>query len=243
MDMNDLEEALKKSQEQRHRMIVTDGVFSMDGDIAPLKAICDLAERYAALVVVDESHALGVMGANGKGSVEYCDVMNRVDIVTGTFGKAMGGAMGGFTTSNSAKVIEMLRQKSRPYLFSNSLAPAVCGATVKAFELLENDKTRLAQLQKNTVRFRTAIKAAGFKVNGDDNCPIAPVMIGDAVKAGKMADMLLERGIYVIAFSFPVVPRDHARIRTQLSAAHTDEMIDATIKAFIEVGKEIELIQ
>ncbi|KAG9393682.1 Glycine-C-acetyltransferase [Carpediemonas membranifera] len=243
MDMKSLEEQLKDAQSQRHRMIVTDGVFSMDGDVAPLAEICDLADKYNALVVVDESHALGVIGKTGRGTVEYCNVMDRVDIITGTFGKAMGGAMGGFTTANSARFIEMLRQKSRPYLFSNSLAPAVCGATVKAFDLLMNDNTRLAKLQANTARFRKAIKAAGFTVRGDDTCPIAPVMINDAAMAGKMADALLAQGIYVTAFSFPVVPRGQARIRTQLSAAHTDEQIDMTVAAFTQVGEELGLIQ
>ncbi|ETX04922.1 MAG: hypothetical protein ETSY2_26015, partial [Candidatus Entotheonella gemina] len=210
----------------------TDGVFSMDGYIANLKAICDLADRYAALVMVDDSHAVGFMGENGRGTPEYCDVIGRVDILTGTLGKALGGASGGYT-SGRRDIIELLRQRSRPSLFSNSIAPAIAGASIKALEMIENAPAELATLRANTQRFRQGIRTAGFDVLEGDH-PIVPVMLYDAVQAVEMAERLLSKGIYVIAFSYPVVPRGKARIRVQISAAHTPEDLDRAIAAFTE---------
>jgi glycine C-acetyltransferase len=241
-NMEDLELQLQKATEagRRFKLIVTDGVFSMDGLVAPLDKICDLADKYDALVMVDECHATGFIGATGKGTPEAKGVMGRVDIITGTLGKALGGAMGGYTTAKK-EIIEMLRQKSRPYLFSNSLAPAIVGASIKVFELLEKDTTLRDKLEFNTNYFRKGIKDAGLEIIDGDSA-IVPVMLYDAKLAQKMAELLLEKGIYVIGFFFPVVPKEKARIRVQLSAAHTQFHLDQAIKAFSEVGKELNII-
>lgn len=241
-NMADLEEQLKKAVEEKRRfkIIVTDGVFSMDGLLAPLHEICDLADKYDALVMVDESHAAGFIGATGKGTLEVKNVMGRVDIVTGTLGKALGGAMGGYTTGKK-EIIEMLRQRSRPYLFSNSLSPVIVGASLKVFELIKGDTSLRDQLEWNTKYFKKGIKEAGFDIIDGDSA-IVPVMLYDAKLSQLMADKLLEKGIYVIGFFFPVVPKEKARIRVQLSAAHTQEHLDKAIKAFIEVGKELNII-
>ncbi len=241
-NMEDLENQLKKAVEAGHRfkLIVTDGVFSMDGLVAPLDKICDLADKYDALVMVDECHAAGFIGATGKGTMEAKNVMGRVDIITGTLGKALGGAMGGYTTAKK-EVIEILRQRSRPYLFSNSLAPAIVGASIKVFELLEKDTTLRDQLEWNTNYFKEGMKKAGLDIIDGDSA-IVPVMLYDAKLSQLMADELLKKGIYVIGFFFPVVPRDKARIRVQLSAAHTKEQLDQAIKAFEEVGKMLDVI-
>ena len=238
-DMADLEEKLKEADAAgaRYKLIATDGVFSMDGYIANLKAVCDLADKYNALVMVDDSHAVGFIGENGRGTHEYCDVMGRVDIITGTLGKALGGASGGYT-SGRKEIIDILRQKSRPNLFSNSIAPAIAGASIKVLELLASSKDKLAKLRENTARFRKGMSEAGFDILKGDH-PITPVMYYDAVKAAEAADRLLAKGIYVIAFSFPVVPKDQARIRVQVSAAHSTEDIDKAIQAFIEVRDEM----
>ncbi|MEZ5330332.1 MAG: glycine C-acetyltransferase [Verrucomicrobiales bacterium] len=232
-DMADLEAQLKAGQGARHKLIATDGVFSMDGYIANLPAICDLAEKYGALVMVDDSHATGFTGANGRGTHELHGVMDRVDIITGTLGKALGGASGGFT-SGRKEIIELLRQRSRPYLFSNSLAPHVAAASIRAIELAEESTDLRERLQANTAYFREAMTAAGFDIVPGQH-PIAPIMLGDARLAVRMADRLLERGIYVIAFSYPVVPKDKARIRVQLSAAHTREDLEFAVAQFCEV--------
>lgn len=241
-DMEDLEAQLKKANEAGHRfkIIVTDGVFSMDGLVAPLDKICDLADKYDALVMVDECHATGFIGATGKGTLEAKNVMGRVDIVTGTFGKALGGAMGGYTTGKK-EIIEMLRQRSRPYLFSNSLAPMIVGASLKVFELLKKDTKLRDQLEWNTNYFKDGMKKAGFDIIDGDSA-IVPVMLYDAKLSQEMANKLLERGIYVIGFFYPVVPQDKARIRVQLSAAHTQEHLDKAIQAFTEVGRELKII-
>ena len=241
-NMEDLENQLKKAVEAGHRfkLIVTDGVFSMDGLVAPLDKICDLADKYDALVMVDECHAAGFIGATGKGTLEAKGVMGRVDIITGTLGKALGGAMGGYTTAKK-EVIEILRQRSRPYLFSNSLAPAIVGASIKVFELLEKDTTLRDKLEWNTNYFRVGMKAAGIDIIDGDSA-IVPVMLYDAKLSQIMADELLKKGIYVIGFFYPVVPKDKARIRVQLSAAHTKEHLDKAIQAFTEVGKSLEII-
>lgn len=238
-NMVDLEEKLKEADAAgaRYKLIATDGVFSMDGYIANLKAICDLADKYNALVMVDDSHAVGFIGENGRGTHEYCDVLGRVDLITGTLGKALGGASGGYT-SGRKEIIDILRQKSRPNLFSNSIAPAIAGASIKVIELLGTSKGKLAKLRDNTARFRKGMSDAGFDVLEGDH-PISPVMYYDAVKAADAADRLLAKGIYVIAFSFPVVPKDQARIRVQISAAHSSEDIDKAIQAFIEVRDEM----
>jgi len=240
-DMTDLEDKLKAADAAgaRFKLIATDGVFSMDGYVANLQAICDLADRYQALVMVDDSHAVGFMGENGRGTPEYCAVMGRVDITTGTLGKALGGASGGYT-SGRQEIIDVLRQRSRPNLFSNSIAPAMVGASLKALEMIQNVPTKLATLRANTQRFRQGMSAAGFDILEGDH-PITPVMLYDAVQAGEMADRLLGKGIYVIAFSYPVVPRGKARIRVQISAAHTTEDIDKAIAAFTEVKDEMGL--
>jgi glycine C-acetyltransferase len=241
-DMASLEEQLIEANKQNHRfkIIVTDGVFSMDGIVAKLDEICDLADKYDALVMVDECHATGFIGKTGRGTVELKNVMDRVDIVTGTLGKALGGAMGGYTTGKK-EIIEILRQRSRPYLFSNSLAPAIVGASLKVFEMIsENTKLR-DQLEWNTNYFREEMKKAGFDLVGAD-AAIVPVMLYDAKLSQLMADKLLERGIYVIGFFFPVVPQGKARIRVQLSAAHTKEHLDKAIKAFTEVGRDLKVI-
>ncbi len=242
-NMNDLEAQLVKANEAgaRFKIIVTDGVFSMDGVVAPLDKICDLADKYDALVMVDESHAAGFIGPTGKGTLEAKGVMGRVDIVTGTLGKALGGAMGGYTTAKK-EIIEMLRQRSRPYLFSNSLAPAIVGASIKVFELLEGDTSLRDKLEQNTNYFKQAMKNAGFDIIDGDSA-IVPVMLYDAKLSQIMADELLKRGIYVIGFFFPVVPKDKARIRVQLSAAHTKEHLDRAIEAFIEVGTALKILE
>jgi glycine C-acetyltransferase len=241
-DMEDLEQQLIKATEVGHRfkLIVTDGVFSMDGLVAPLDKICDLADKYDALVMVDECHAAGFIGATGKGTMEAKGVMGRVDIITGTLGKALGGAMGGYTTAKK-EIIEILRQRSRPYLFSNSLAPAIVGASIKVFELLEKDTTLRDKLEWNTNYFKEGMKKAGFEIIDGDSA-IVPVMLYDAKLSQIMADELLKKGIYVIGFFFPVVPRDKARIRVQLSAAHSREHLDKAILAFTEVGKALKII-
>lgn len=241
-NMEDLEQQLIKANEQGHRfkLIVTDGVFSMDGLLAPLDKICDLAQKYDALVMVDECHAAGFIGATGKGTMEAKGVLGRVDIITGTLGKALGGAMGGYTTAKK-EIIEILRQRSRPYLFSNSLAPTIVGASIKVFELLENDTTLRDQLEWNTNYFKKGMKDAGFDIIDGDSA-IVPVMLYDAKLSQVMADELLKKGIYVIGFFFPVVPKNKARIRVQLSAAHTKEHLDKAIQAFIEVGKALKVI-
>jgi len=220
-------------------MIATDGVFSMDGIVADLKAICDLADTYDALVMVDDSHATGFIGARGKGSVEYCGVLGRVDIMTSTLGKALGGASGGFTTGRK-EIIAYLRQRSRPYLFSNTLAPVIVGTTIKVLDMLEESHKPITAIRENTLYFREKMVAAGFELSGEDH-PIVPVMLYDATTAKAMADRLLAEGIYVIGFSFPVVPRDQARIRVQISAAHTREQLDQCIHAFVTIGKQMNI--
>ena len=242
-NMQDLEEQLIKATEAGHRfkLIVTDGVFSMDGLVAPLDKICDLADKYDALVMVDECHAAGFIGATGKGTMEAKGVMGRVDIITGTLGKALGGAMGGYTTTKK-EVIEILRQRSRPYLFSNSLSPAIVGASLKVFELLKKDTSLRDQLEWNTNYFKDGMRKAGLDfIDGDS--AIVPVMLYDAKLSQTMADELLKLGIYVIGFFFPVVPKEKARIRVQLSAAHTQEHLDKAIEAFTLVGKKLNIIQ
>ena len=241
-DMNDLEEQLKTANEKgaRFKMIVTDGVFSMDGLVAPLDAICDLADKYDALVMIDECHATGFIGEKGIGTLEEKNVLGRVDIITGTLGKALGGAMGGYTTAKK-EIIELLRQRSRPYLFSNSLAPAIVGASIKVFDMLENDSSLRQKLKENTAYFKKGVKDAGFKII-DGEAAIVPVMLHDAKLSQDMADKLLEEGIYVIGFFYPVVPKGKARIRVQLSAAHNKEHLDKAIQAFTKVGKELGVI-
>jgi glycine C-acetyltransferase len=242
LDLADLEAQLQAARDAgaRTTLVVTDGVFSMDGDIAPLDAICDIAERYGALVMVDESHATGFVGRTGRGSIEHCGVMERVHVVTGTFGKALGGASGGFTAARK-EIVELLRQRSRPYLFSNTLAPAVAAASLAAIRMLSASTERRDRLEQNTQRFRQKMTAAGFDIRPGVH-PIAPVMLGDARLASALADALLQKGIYVIGFSFPVVPRGQARIRVQLSAAHTPEQIDQAVDAFVEVGRSLGVI-
>jgi|TARA_R100001224_G_scaffold33244_2_gene18667 glycine C-acetyltransferase len=241
-NLEDLEAQLKQADADgaRHKLIATDGVFSMDGVIADLKGICDLADKYNALVMMDDCHATGFLGENGKGTHEYCDVLGRVDIITGTLGKALGGASGGYT-SGKKEVIDWLRQRSRPYLFSNSVAPAIVQASIRVLEMLENGHELRAQLWENAQYFREKMTAAGFTLSGADHA-IIPVMVGDARLASEMADKLLEEDIYVIGFSFPVVPKGKARIRTQMSAAHTREQLDRTIEAFTRIGKELGVI-
>jgi glycine C-acetyltransferase len=228
--MDELEAKLKEAQACRHRMIATDGVFSMDGDVAKLREICDLAEKYDALVMVDDSHAVGFWGANGRGTHEYCGVMDRVDILTGTFGKALGGASGGYT-SGRKEIVELLRQRSRPYLFSNTVAPVIAAATVKAIDLLMTSTALRDRLEANTRCFRKEIAELGFEIKPGSH-PIVPIMLGDAKLAQEMAAMLLEEGIYVIGFSYPVVPMGQARIRVQLSALHTDKDLAFAIEQF-----------
>lgn len=234
-DMADLEAKLRESQGARHRLIATDGVFSMDGYVAPLDAIVELAERYRALVMVDDSHAVGFVGATGAGTPELFGVQGRVDIVTGTLGKALGGASGGYTAAHK-EIVEMLRQRSRPYLFSNSLAPSIAAAGIAMLDLLETSGELLQRLRENTAYFRSEMVARGFEIPESDH-PIVPIMIGDAVEAAAMADRLLAEGIYVRAFSFPVVPRGKARIRTQMSAAHSRDDLDQAITAFEKVRR------
>ena len=239
-DMAELEARLKEASDARFRLIATDGVFSMDGVIANLQGICDLADKYDAMVMVDDSHAVGFIGEHGRGTPEYCGVEGRVDIITGTLGKALGGASGGYTAASGA-VVEWLRQRSRPYLFSNTLMPAIAGATLKVLDLIEEGGGLRRRLSDNAARFRTGMEKLGFTLAGADH-PIIPVMIGDAALASQMADRLLERGIYVIGFSFPVVPKGQARIRTQMSAAHSADDIDRAIAAFGDVGRELGVI-
>ena len=239
-DMTQLEQCLIDATDARYRLIATDGVFSMDGVIANLSAICDLAEKYDAMVMVDDSHAVGFVGATGRGSHEYCNVMGRVDIITGTLGKALGGASGGYT-SGRREVIDWLRQRSRPYLFSNSLAPAIAAATLRALTLLQESTELQQQLERNAQLFRSAMTAAGFTLAGAGH-PIIPVMLGDAKVAVEMAQRLLAEGVYVTAFSFPVVPNGKARIRTQMSAAHTDADIDTAVAAFTRVGRDMGVL-
>ncbi|MCH1480281.1 glycine C-acetyltransferase [Crocinitomicaceae bacterium] len=239
-DMADLEAQLIAAQAQRFRIIVTDGVFSMDGDIAKMDEICDLADKYDALVMTDECHSAGFIGATGRGVPEYCNVLDRVDIITGTLGKALGGAMGGYTTGKK-EVIEMLRQKSRPYLFSNSLAPSIVGASLKVFDLLSGSTVLRDQLEENTKYFKDKIIAAGFEIKKGDS-PIVPIMLYDAALSQKFADGLLKEGIYAIGFFYPVVAKGAARIRTQISAAHSKEDLDRAVDAFIKVGKSLDVI-
>ena len=239
-DMADLEEQLIKAQNQRHRIIVTDGVFSMDGDSAKMDQICDLADKYDALVMTDECHSAGFMGKTGRGIPELCGVMDRVDIVTGTLGKALGGAMGGYTTGKK-EIIEMLRQRSRPYLFSNSLSPAIVGASIKVFEILSSNTTLRDKLEENTTYFKQQIIAAGFDIKAG-NSPIVPIMLYDAALSQQFANELLEEGVYAIGFFFPVVAKGQARIRTQISAAHSKEDLDKAIAAFIKVGRNLKVI-
>ena len=238
-DMNDLEEKLKETSHCRARIIVTDGVFSMDGTIAQLDKISELAKKYNALVMSDECHSTGFIGEKGRGVHELKNVMGKVDIITGTLGKALGGASGGFTSSKK-EVIEILRQKSRPYLFSNTLAPSIVGASLKVFELIENDNSLIKNLQKNTEYFREEMKNLGFDIV-DGTHPIVPIMLYDAVLAKKMSEKLLEKGVYVIGFYFPVVPKDLARIRVQLSAGHTIEQLEKAINSFKEIGEELKI--
>jgi glycine C-acetyltransferase len=232
-DMSDLEAKLKEAQSARFRLIATDGVFSMDGTIANMKAICDLADKYDALVMMDDSHAVGFLGPNGRGTHEYCDVLGRVDIITGTLGKALGGASGGYT-SGRKEIVEMLRQRSRPYLFSNSVAPPIVAASLKVLDLLENSTDLRDKLEENTRFFRAGIEKLGYTVLPGEH-PIVPIMLGDAALASRVADALLERGVYVIGFSYPVVPQGKARIRTQISAAHSREDLELALKAFADV--------
>jgi len=239
-DMAALEEELKKADGSRFKLIATDGVFSMDGIIANLGGVCDLAEKYGAMVMVDDSHAVGFVGKHGRGSAEYCGVEGRVDVITGTLGKALGGASGGYT-SGKREVVDWLRQRSRPYLFSNTLMPAIAGASLKVFDLVEKGDGLREKLYANANRFRSQMSKLGFTLAGADH-PIIPVMLGDAALAQAMAEKMLARGIYVIGFSFPVVPKGQARIRTQMSAAHSSEDIDRAVDAFAEVGKELGMI-
>ncbi len=238
-DMADLEARLIEADAKgaRFKLIATDGVFSMDGFIAPLKAICDLADKYNALVMVDDSHAVGFMGRQGRGTHEHCDVMGRIDIITGTLGKALGGASGGYT-SGRKEIIELLRQRSRPYLFSNTLAPVIAGASLETLRLLKESTGLRDTLEENTRYFRQAMTDAGFTIPAGEH-PIVPVMLGDAALATRFADAMLERGVYVIGFSYPVVPQGKARIRTQISAAHTREDLERAVAAFIEVKREL----
>jgi len=242
MDMADLEAKLQQANADGAgiKLIATDGVFSMDGDVAPLEAICDLAEKYGALVMVDDSHATGFFGPTGRGSIEHCGVMGRVDVVTSTLGKALGGASGGFTTGRQ-EIIDLLRQRSRPYLFSNTVAPAIVGAAIAAFDKLFESTALRDKLEDNTRYFRAQMTAAGFDIRPGEH-PIVPIMLGDARLAITMADQMLTKGIYVIGFAFPVVPRGEARIRVQLSAAHDQTHLDQAIAAFTEVGKNLGVI-
>ena len=239
-DMADLEEKLKEAEAQRFKIIVTDGVFSMDGDIAKLDKICDLADKYDALVMTDECHSHGYIGATGRGTPEYCNVMGRVDIITGTLGKALGGAMGGYTTGRK-EIIEMLRQRSRPYLFSNSLAPSIVGASLQVFDLLSGSTELRDKLEANARYFKEGVKKSGFDIKEGDSA-IVPIMLYDAKLSQEFANRLLAEGIYVIGFFYPVVPKGQARIRVQLSAAHETEHLDKAIAAFDKIGKELGVI-
>lgn len=239
-NMAALEAELQKASDARYRLIATDGVFSMDGIIANLSGICDLAEKYDAMVMVDDSHAVGFVGNNGRGSVEYCNVEGRVDIITGTLGKALGGASGGYTSA-SKEIVDWLRQRSRPYLFSNTLAPVVAATSLKVLDLIENGDELRARLAANSVLFRQRMEGLGFTLGGSGH-PIIPIMLGDASLAQEMAARMLEKGVYVTGFSFPVVPQDQARIRTQMSAAHSERDINFAVEAFASVGRSLGLI-
>ena len=239
-NMNSLEEQLILAKDCETKLIVTDGVFSMDGIIANLKSICDLADKYQAMVMVDDSHAIGVLGLNGKGSIEYCDVIDRIDIVTGTLGKALGGASGGYT-SGKAEVIDWLRQRSRPYLFSNTLAPVIAATSIKAFEIINSSNKLRDTLLSNAKFFRDELLTLGFNLSGADH-PIIPIIIGDAILAKQMADELNKRGIFVVSFSFPVVPKNKARIRVQISSSHTKENLEYAVKHFEEVARKLNII-
>jgi glycine C-acetyltransferase len=240
-DMGELEEILKKTQDKRRRMVATDGVFSMDGNLAPLDKVCDLAEKYDAMVMVDDSHSTGFMGKHGKGTIEHSGVLGRVDVITSTLGKAMGGASGGFT-SGHAEIVEILRQRSRPYLFSNTLCPVVVIAAMKAFEMISATTELRDKLEENTMYFRKKMTEAGFDIKAGVH-PIVPIMLGDARLASNMARDMYARGIYVVGFSYPVVPKEQARIRVQISAAHEKDQIDLAIAAFIDVGKKHGVIK
>ena len=240
-DMDDLEIKLKESQHLRNRVIVTDGVFSMDGTIAKLDKICDLAEKYDALVFVDDCHSTGFIGKQGKGTQEELNVMGRVDVITGTLGKALGGGSGGFT-SGKKEIIEILRQKSRPYLFSNTLAPAIVGASIKAINLISNDNSLILKIQNNTKYFRNKIQKIGFDIKGDIH-PIVPIMIYDDKIASEMADYMYENGVYVVGFSYPVVPKGMARIRVQISSSHTKDQMDKAIDLFQKAGRKFKIIK
>ena len=240
-DMNDLEQQLIKAQDQRYRIIVTDGVFSMDGDIAKMDEICDLADKYDALVMTDECHSAGFIGKTGRGVPEYCGVLDRVDIITGTLGKALGGAMGGYTTGKK-EIIEMLRQRSRPYLFSNSLAPSIVGAATKVFDLITESSALRDRLEDNTKYFREKMTEAGFDIKSGIH-PIVPVMLYDAKLSQIMAEKLLEEGVYVVGFFFPVVPKGEARIRVQISADHSRADLDKVITAFIKIAEELDVLK
>jgi len=240
-DMQDLEAQLQKAEAQRFKIIVTDGVFSMDGDIARLNEICDLAEKYKALVMVDDCHATGFIGETGRGTAEYHNVMGRVDIITGTLGKALGGSMGGFT-SGRKEIIELLRQRSRPYLFSNSLSPMITGASIAVLDMLEESTALRDRLEENTTYFKKQMTNLGFDIKEGDS-PIVPVMLYDAPLSQKFADQLLEEGVYAVGFFYPVVPKGAARIRTQLSAAHTKEQLDKAVSAFAKVGRALGVIE
>ncbi|MBB5573270.1 MULTISPECIES: glycine C-acetyltransferase [Rhizobium] len=239
-DMAALEEELKKAEGSRFKLIATDGVFSMDGIIANLEGVCDLAEKYGAMVMVDDSHAVGFVGDHGRGSPEHCGVEGRVDIITGTLGKALGGASGGYTSAK-AEIVDWLRQRSRPYLFSNTLAPVIAAASLKVFELIQNGSDLRDRLRGNTEFFRSEMTKLGFTLAGADH-PIIPVMLGDAKLAQEMAALMLKKGVYVIGFSFPVVPKGQARIRTQMSAAHSKADVERAIAAFAEAGRELGII-
>ena len=240
-DMAALEDALRRTQDKRLRMIATDGVFSMDGYLAKLDTICDLADKYRAMVMVDDSHATGFMGATGRGTPEECGVLHRIDVMTSTLGKALGGASGGFTTGRK-EIIDLLRQRSRPYLFSNTLAPSIAGASIAVFEMLDRESALRDRLKENTRRFRKAMTDAGFSIKPGIH-PIVPIMLGDAKLAADFARAMLDEGIYVIGFSYPVVPKDEARIRVQLSAAHEPEHVDHAVAAFTKVGKQLGVIR
>jgi glycine C-acetyltransferase len=239
-DLDELESRLKEASDARVKLIVTDGVFSMDGVIARLQGICDLADRYGALVMVDDSHATGFVGNGGRGTPEYRDVMGRIDILTGTLGKALGGAAGGYTAARR-QIVAWLRQRSRPYLFSNSVPPVIAATTLRVLDLVESGDELRANLRRNTAHFRRRMTEAGFAIVPGEH-PIAPVMLGDAALAARFAELLLERGVYVIGFSFPVVPMGKARIRTQMCAGHTLEQLDGAIESFIEVGRELGVL-
>ena len=236
-DMDDLEAKLQQASEARFRLIATDGVFSMDGYVAKLAAICDLADKYDALVMVDDSHAVGFMGARGRGTHEYCDVMDRIDIITGTLGKALGGASGGYTSGHQ-EIVDLLRQRSRPYLFSNSVAPPIVAASIRALELLSESTELRDRLETNTRFFREQMATLGFEILPGEH-PIVPIMLGEAQLASRLADLLLEKGVYVIGFSYPVVPQGKARIRTQISAAHTTDDLQFAVECFASAKQEL----